>query len=247
MVSAELLTFEDFYGQYQSTGKTQLARLLKLSGAIEKWSQERGAKSTELIKEFSIDDVQALRQLIENEVATINTNEPSVVTDQILFLIIGAVKVEAQNHSSATWPLVNQTIKELVSPRKKLNSWMSFAAISSVLLVGFALTLFSINSRNTPSSKVSPIEAQAISINQAGSETVGNLINIYQKMQSGECQLPQALVLQPQDREAFIAFVTEGKVNINTAESLKKSLEHADCKYPQKLMSNPLNLSKENG
>lgn len=247
MVRAELLTFEDFYGRYESTGKTQLARLLKLSGAIEKWSQDRGANHAEVVNEFSIKDVQALRQLIENEVATISAGEPSVVTDQILFLILGAVKVQAQGQVSTPWPLVNQTIKELVSPRKKQNNLM-LALTSVVLITGFAFTLFSMNSKQTPTTDLNPIEAvQDMSVSQAGSQTVDNLIAVYQKMQSGECQLPQALVLQPKDREAFIAFITEGKVNINTADSLKKSLEYADCKYPQKLMNNPLNLSKGNG
>lgn len=248
MLSAEFLTFEDFYGRYKSTGKTQLARLLKLSGSIEKWSQDCISSNKEVIKELSIRDVQALRRLIENEVSSIDTDEPSVVTDQVLFLIIGAVKVQAQSSSSTTWPLVNQTIKELVSPRKKQNSVMLFSLLGFVLIAGFALTLLSINNKNTPATALSPIEvAQGMPINQVGSQTVDNLINVYHKMQSGECQLPQALVLQPKDREAFIAFVTEGKVTINTAESLKKSLEYADCNYPQKLMKNPLNLSKENG
>ncbi len=88
---------------------------------------------------------------------------------------------------------------------------------------------------------------QETPINEVGSKIVGNLIAVYNQMQQGDCQLPQALVLQPKDREAFIAFVTEGKVTINTAESLKRSLEYADCNYAQKLMSNPLNISKDNG
>lgn len=248
MASAELLTFEDFFGRYQSAGRTQLARLLKLSVSIEAWSQDRMANKAEAVKELSIEDVQILRQLIDNEVASINTDDPSIVTDQILFLIIGAVKVQAQSHASTTWPLVNQTIKALVSPPKKQNSFTAFSLAGLVLIAGFAFTLLSINNQKVPMTALNPIEAaQQIPINQVGSQTVDNLINVYHKMQNGECQLPQALVLQPKDREAFIAFVTEGKVTINTAGSLKKSLQYADCNYPQKLMKNPLNLSKENG
>lgn len=239
MASAELLTFENFFGRYQSTGRTQLSRLLKLSASIEAWSQEKASSNTEVIKELSMRDVQALRQLIENEVASISTDDPNIVTDQILFLIIGAVKVQAQSSSSTTWPLVNQTITELVSPRAKLNNLIYLALLGFFLMVA---AVFLINSNRTPAPSLSPIEmAQEVPINQAGSETVGNLIRVYHNMQNGECQLPQALLLQPKDREAFIAFVTEGKVTINTAESLKKSLAYADCKYPQKLMNNPLN------
>lgn len=248
MASTDFLTFADLYGRYQSAGKTQLARLLQLSGTIQKWSQDRASNNIEAIKELSIQDVQALRQLIDDEVSSISTDQPSVVTDQILFLIIGAVKVEAQRSSSTTWPLVNQTIKELISPGKKQSSFMLFSLFGFVLIAGLALTLFSINNKKTEATVLTPLEvSQSMPINQVGSKTVDSLINVYNKMQSGECQLPQALVLQPKDREAFIAFVTQGTVTISTAESLKKSLEHADCNYPQKLMKNPLNLSKENG
>lgn len=248
MASTKFLTFEDFYGRYQSDGKTELSRLLQLADTIKKWSQDRASNFTEVVKELSIQDVQALRKLIDDEVSSIGIDQPSIVTDQILFLIIGAVKVEAQRNSSATWPLVNQTIEELISPRKKQNSFMLLSLFGSVLIVGLAATLFSINNKNTDSTVLNTLEVtQNMPINQMGSKTVDSLINVYNKMQSGECQLPQALVLQPKDREAFIAFVTEGTVTINTAESLKKSLEHADCNYPQKLMKNPLNLSKENG
>jgi len=239
MASAELLTFEDFYHQHKSTGKTQLARLLKLSATIEKWSQEKATSHAKEIKELTIRDVQTLRQLIENEVTLTNSDDPNIVTDQILFLIIGAVKVQAQSTSSTTWPLVNQTIKELVSPQAKQNNLVYFALFGFLLMLATALSTDNIN-KQAPT--LAPIQiAQAIPVSQAGSETVGNLIKVYHNMKSGDCQLPQALLLQPKDREAFIAFVTEGKVTISTAESLKKSLEYADCKYPQKLMNNPLN------
>ena len=248
MVSNELLTFQDFYGRYKSAGKTQLARLLKLSGTLEKWSHDRFAENTEVIKVFSIRDVQALRQLIESEVSSITPDESNVVTDQILFLLIGAIKVQAETNSTATWPLVNQTIRELVSPTKKNNILMYFSMISFVITVGFALTILSINNKYTQVATLNPTEvAQVVPINQVGSKAVDNLINVYNKMKRGNCQLPQALLLQPKDRDAFIAFVTEGEVTISTADSLKKSLDYADCSYPQKLMEDPLNIFQGNG
>ncbi len=225
-------------------GKTPIARLIKLSSDIEKWSQDRLSKNAEgVIEEFSIEDIQALRKSIKNEVSAIRSDEPNVVSDQILFLIIGAIKVQAQNNSETTWPLVNQTIKELVAPPKRDSNMMYFSLISFIIVIGFVLTIFSINSKNRQSMGLSSVQVtQETPINEVGSKIVGNLIAVYNQMQQGDCQLPQALVLQPKDREAFIAFVTEGKVNINTAEDLKKSLDYVNCNYSQKLMINPLNI-----
>ena len=83
-------------------------------------------------------------------------------------------------------------------------------------------------------------ESSGRTINQAGSETVSSLIELYISMKKGDCQLPQAAMLQPQEREAFISFINEGKVDINSAESLKNALTYANCLYPQKLMNSPL-------
>jgi hypothetical protein len=50
-------------------------------------------------------------------------------------------------------------------------------------------------------------------------------------------------MLQPQDREAFIAFINAGKVEIGTAANLNNALEYVHCLYPQKLMDKPLQNS----
>lgn len=246
----EYLKPESFNFEYKSIGKTPMARLIKLSSAIEQWCQNRldNINAGKAVEEFSIANVQALRKLIESEITLIKVDDANVVTDQILFLMVGAIKVQAQNNTKTTWPLVNQTIKSLIAPRVKYNNTVYFSLVSFVIIIGFVITIFSINNRNTSTTPLSSIEmSQEMPINKVGSEMVDSLINVYSQMQSGNCQLPQALLLQPQDREAFIAFVTEGKVNINTAESLKKSLSYADCEYPQKLMSNPLNILKSDG
>ena len=76
--------------------------------------------------------------------------------------------------------------------------------------------------------------------NESGSNTIASLVNLYEAMKNGDCQLPQAAMLHPTEREAFISFVNEGKVDINTASYLKSALNYTACLYPQKLMSQPL-------
>jgi len=43
-------------------------------------------------------------------------------------------------------------------------------------------------------------------------------------------------MLQPEEREAFISFINNGHVELDSAANLKKSLQYVNCLYPQKLM-----------
>ena len=124
------------------------------------------------------------------------------------------------------------------------SNFESSSVDSVVAVTGFSEffnTLLKPNSRNAVTDSSDPLNAIAnTSINQPVSETVSNLVELYKSMKNGDCLLPQAAMLQPQEREAFISFVNEGKVDINTAENLKSALKYTNCLYPQKLMNNPI-------
>jgi hypothetical protein len=118
---------------------------------------------------------------------------------------------------------------------------MSLYFLTFIVIMGFSIVLLKPNSKNAVTDNSVPLNVITdTSINQPGSETVSNLVELYKSMKNGDCALPQAAMLQPQEREAFISFVNEGKVDINTAESLKSALTYTNCLYPQKLMNNPL-------
>ena len=55
-------------------------------------------------------------------------------------------------------------------------------------------------------------------------------------MKSGTCQLPQAAMLAPEQREAFLMFVNHGTVDVQHVENLRLALAYVNCLYPQELM-----------
>ena len=162
-----------------------------------------------------------------------------VVTDQILFLFIGAIKLQIQNNSNKPWELVNQSISNFLTyekqPQKNL---LLLSMLTIIVIIGFSFTFLNTHKSKSRIDSNNPLDISTI--NESGSETVSSLVNLYEAMKSGDCQLPQAAMLQSGDREAFISFVNEGKVDIKTAPRLKNALNYATCLYPQKLMNHPL-------
>ncbi|CAN4276873.1 hypothetical protein MCEMSEM29_01965 [Methylophilaceae bacterium] len=242
-MASEFLKSDSFIMQLQKSGKSPIARLTGLSAILNNWNKQRIGKIINGKEaDLSIDDIQILKNLIENETSRLKLENAEIVSDQILFLVIGAIKLQVQNSSEKPWDLVNQSITNFLttdhSPRK---IQMSLYFLTFIVIMGFSIVLLKPNSKNAVTDNSVPLNVITdTSINQPGSETVSNLVELYKSMKNGDCALPQAAMLQPQEREAFISFVNEGKVDINTAENLKSALTYTNCLYPQKLMNNPI-------
>jgi hypothetical protein len=242
-MASAFLKSDSFHIQLQKTGNTPLARLTGLSAILSNWNNQRIGKIINGKEaDLSIEDIQILKNLIEKETSRLKLDNAEIVSDQILFLVIGAIKLQVQNSSDEPWELVNKSITNFLTPDyspRKIQ--MSLYFLTFIVIMGFSIVLLKPNTKNAVIDGSVPLNVTAnTSINQSGNETVSNLIELYKSMKNGDCLLPQAAMLQPQEREAFISFVNEGKVDINTAESLKSALSYTNCLYPQKLMNNPL-------
>lgn len=238
----ESLNSEDFRVQFMQSGNSPISRLKNLSKILNRWNKSRigiAGKGNE--PELTIEDVKGLRQLINTEISRTKINNSEVVTDQILFLVIGAIKLQLQNNSDESWNLVNRSISSFLQPEKRLSffSMMALMFITTVVVFGITTTYLG-HKAGIQTPLFSEDLTGTAAITEAGSNTVSNLVSIYTKMKEGECQLPQAAMLDPEEREVFISFVNDGKVDISTADRLKHALEHVNCLYPQKLMNKPL-------
>jgi hypothetical protein len=242
-MASEFLKSDSFNIQLQKSGKSPIARLTGLSAILSNWNKQRVGKIINGKEaDLSIEDIQILKNLIEKETSRIKLENAEIVSDQILFLVIGAIKLQVQNSSEKPWDLVNQSITNFLTPDyspRKIQ--MSLYFLTFIVIMGFTIVLLKPNTKSAVNDGSVPLnETVDTSINQPGSETVSNLVELYKSMKNGDCLLPQAAMLQPLEREAFISFVNEGKVDINTAENLKSALTYTNCLYPQKLMNNPL-------
>jgi len=237
----EFLKSDSFNMQFQNAGKSPVARLKGLASILSSWNKQRiGNVINGKEADLSIDDIQILRKLIDIETSQLKLDNAEIVADQILFLVIGAIKLQIQNNTEKPWELVNQSIANFLAPQNTTRTiQISLYFLTFIVIMGFAIILMKPSTNNTSENGVNPLGITTdASVNQTSSKTVSNLVALYEAMKIGDCQLPQAAMLQPHEREAFISFINEGKVDINTAESLKNALSYANCMYPQKLMNN---------
>jgi hypothetical protein len=232
------LDLEYLKNQIDKSGRTPEARLKGLSLALKKWNQGRIENSfNHKRSDLSEAEIDGLKQLVQIETSKLNNKEADLVAEQILFLLIGAIKLQSENDANNMWEMVDKGISTFIQPQRSLSSAINL--ISTTLLV-IALLAISANLalRKEIKSKVYPEEIYA---DEGRNATVNNLVSLYNEMKKGSCQLPQAAMLQEKERKTFITFINDGVVNIESAEDLKNALAHVNCLYPQKLMDKPLN------
>lgn len=214
--------------------KRSNASLYKLSDGIHQWNIARISNNHlhGLAQSLSIENVQDLRAIIHTSIGKTVIKQPEVVIDQLLFLAIGAIQIESQKGSNEAWRLVNLAIQNIASPKKE----------KPVLMLGFLAMLLATSAyiaMNThPKSHIiAPTLPLEMAINTAPDPvTLSMLALSYQKMKAGTCQLPQAAMLAPAQRHAFLTFVNTGAIDIQHVQDLRQALGYVNCLYPQELM-----------
>lgn len=239
-MSEEFIKIISAKSKHSKTTGGSIINLIGLSAVISEWNATRiGRIKNSKDADLTMDNIQSLKKLIKGEVKKSEVKNIAVVSDQILFLFIGAIKLQIQNNSDKPWRLVNQSISNFLTPKQRpQTSFLFMMMLTIIVILGFLFS--SLNLRQTQVGDQTNSLFDVATVNESGSRTVSSLVNLYEAMKTGDCQLPQAAMLQPAEREAFISFVNEGKVDINTASYLKNALHHTACLYPQKLMSQPL-------
>lgn len=224
--------------QINKSGRTPEARLKGLSLALKKWNQGRIENSFDNKRsDLSEAQIDTLKQLVQVETSKLNNKEADVVAEQILFLLIGAIKLQYDNDSNNMWEMVDKGISTFIQPQRSLSRAINLISITLLVIALLAISA-NLALRKEIKNKAYPEEMYA---DESKNATVNNLVSLYNEMKKGSCQLPQAAMLQEKERETFITFINDGRVNIDSAEDLKKALAHVNCLYPQKLMDKPLN------
>ena len=224
--------------QMSKSGRAPQARLRGLSLALKQWNQSRIENAKNIASsDLSQSEIDNLKQLVQAETSKIRHKDADILTEQILFLLTGAIKLQSQNDSNKMWEMVDKGISAFIQPQRALGNYINLISIT-LLVVTFLAISANLALRKEIKSKVYPEEIYA---DEGRNATVNNLVGLYNEMKKGSCQLPQAAMLQEKERETFITFINDGVVNIESAEDLKNALAHVNCLYPQKLMDKPLN------
>lgn len=208
------------------------APFYRLQDALVAWNKQRlaqrGANTA-----LNGQDIAAIRQLLEQAQQQSPVKLTPTLLDQWFFLAIGAIQIQSQAGTHRAWHLFDQSVHEQLS-RPMLPHALSLGLLASVCVVWMAFT--PVKHRQV-ASMTSPLETIEPSTSGTVDPVTLSLLNLaYQKMQNGSCQLPQAAMLPETQRQAFILFVTAGKVEVDQVEPLRQALGYVSCLYPQELM-----------
>jgi len=235
--SAEILASLGLRQQVLGSGKTPKSRLLGLSLQLSQWNAARNAAKmiNARVHDLSIEDVDLLKEIIHSEIKKTSVKHAEVVSDQILFLVIGAIQIQSQNHSADAWKLVDQSIQNFLKPAQDKRVLMLglTAALIATIAISVALLL------RPPAIDLlvdAKPAAESFSADDSDAVTVSMLLVIYNKMKDGTCQLPQAAMLPQAQRAAYLAFINQGVVDVRHVADLKLALSYVHCLYPQQLM-----------
>ncbi|MBF4990485.1 hypothetical protein [Methylophilus sp. QUAN] len=183
---------------------------------------------------LNMQDISTIRRMLESAQQQSVAQLPTTLLDQWFFLAVGAVQVQSQTASNQAWHLFDQSVhSQLSTPALYRSLW--FGLLVSLCVVWMAVVPVT---HKQAQPELSPLEsAPARQLGGTVDPVTLSLLNLaYQKMQNGSCQLPQAAMLPETQRQAFIMFVTEGKVDAEQVEPLRQALGYVSCLYPQELM-----------
>lgn len=229
-------THTGFLVQLDSFGKSPTARMNGLIRAFREWCRHGKPSQQHVI---SAHNVESLKAMIHQEVLRARVKHPGVVTDQILFLLIGAIQLSQKQQSEQAWDIVSDAIHGFLRPATNYKALFGFSIMGLILLGSMLLFYTKPYPQQT---HYSPPEFANMNDNDTPNlitPTIVTLQDVYRQMKKGICQLPQAGMLAEDQRAAYLAFIQDGLVDIHTAESLAKAMRHVSCAYPQQLMMTP--------
>ncbi len=205
--------------------------LSKLSGNPDRYEALR-----KLAENLDSEDVNSLRGLIFEEVSKLKYLNSVEVTEQILFLIIGALKLDAQQGSfTDPWYLANLSIKSLIKKNNHFNSY-KYAFLSLIFLSIGALLWFvgtkynadqhSKNPPRPPFNELIPLPEPVPS-----PYVPSHFYSLKAQMDKTTCQFPQAAMLPADQRAAFLNFINTGEIDLEELSNLQKALTRVNCDH----------------
>lgn len=216
------------------SNKRANASLYGLSNQIHQWNIARISSNHQLglAQHLSIENVNDLKEIIHASIRKTAIKQPEVIADQLLFLTIGAIQIESQNGSNEAWQLMSRAIQNIATPKK--DQPLFRLSLMAMLLV--LSTYIAINPTIKPHA-IAPSSPLAMVVSTSPDPVTISMLELsYHKMKAGTCQMPQAAMLAPEQRNAFLMFVNSGTIDVHHVEDLRQALGYVNCLYPQELM-----------
>lgn len=221
-----------------SQGNSPKARLNALITIFSKWSED--TEKQKLMRKIAVEmdshDIAALRSLIQEQVEHLGVKNINNLTDQILFIIIGAFKFEIKRDAfSKPWQLAELSLNSVLSGSSKGN----LGLFNSLLLGGFLILISAITYINFQQSNLSNTKRIDLEGNNYLDSTQpipspyvpSHYYSLRKEMGKSVCIIPQAATLPAEQRSAFLTFIKTGEIELNQLANLQAALSLVHCEF----------------
>ncbi len=179
-------------------------------------------------------DIATLRTHIELQLRKGRYTDAAALTDQILFIMIGALKAHTREDATRTWDLTARSIESLLqaAQRPLVPAYLQHACVGLLAVFclwgGYGVLLHDAPNVQelaaAPARLDKPVFAQRPYIPT-------HLHSFRRIMMQASCDYPQAAMLPVEQRGAFLDYLRNGQYSLAELRNLESALSKVDCFY----------------
>ena len=179
-------------------------------------------------------DIASLRTHIELQLRKGRYTDAAALTDQILFIMIGALKAHTREDAARTWDLTARSIESLLqaAQRPLVPAYLQHACAGLLAVFclwgGYGVLLHDAPNVQelaaAPARLDKPVFAQRPYIPT-------HLHSFRRIMMQASCDYPQAAMLPVEQRGAFLDYLRNGQYSLAELRNLESALSKVDCFY----------------
>ena len=188
-------------------------------------------------------DIATLRTHIELQLRKGRYTDAAALTDQILFIMIGALKAHTREDAARTWDLTARSIESLLqaAQRPLVPAYLQHACVGLLAVFclwgGYGVLLHDAPNVQelaaAPARLDKPVFAQRPYIPT-------HLHSFRRIMLQASCDYPQAAMLPVEQRGAFLDYLRNGQYSLAELRNLESALSKVDCVYASSINNSPV-------
>lgn len=229
---------DNLRAEVYGSSNTPKGRIKALITVFSSWSEDADKQQVmrEIATKMDFQDIDFLRNLINEQVLKLKVKNPNDLTDQILFIIIGALKFEIKREAfSKHWQLAELSLNSVLTVSNNKNvSWFSFTIFSGLVLLAGAIIY--VNQHK-------PVGLETKTVSLTGNNYLdstepmpspyvpSHLYTLRKEMGKSVCIIPQAATLPQEQRAAFLSFIKTGEIELDQLTNLQAALSLVHCEY----------------
>jgi hypothetical protein len=221
-------------------GNTPQDRLKGLITIFSSWSED--AEKQKLMQEIALEmdncDIVAFRNLIQEQVNLLKIKNTEDLTEQILFIVIGAFKFEINRNASSThWNLAGLSLNSVLSGTGKDKKYYGLNSVLTGSFLVLITAIWIINSQYNSANSKKKLEFEASTQLEPLPQPIPNpyvpshFYSLREQMGKSICLIPQAPTLPAEQRAAFVNFLNTGAIEMDQLANLQAALSLVHCEY----------------